>query len=86
MAFLINANNNKNDNKKIWKGMTIVSMHIRSNKTHLSNVVLQSLQGQVSCFQNLIKLLNSFSELDSLIFWDTIFHIFGPKCHIYWKP
>ena len=29
----------------------------------------QSLQRQVSGFQNLIKLLNSFSELDSLIFW-----------------
>ena len=42
---------------------------------------LQSLQGQVSGFQNLIKLLNSFSELDSLIFWGAIFHIFGPKCH-----
>ena len=42
---------------------------------------LQILQGQVSGFQNLIKLLNSFSELDSLIFWGTIFHIFGPKCH-----
>ena len=41
---------------------------------------LQILQGQVSGFQNLIKLLNSFSELDSLIFWGTIFHIFGPKC------
>ena len=39
----------------------------------------QSLQGQVSGFQNLIKLLNSFSELDSLIFWGTLFHIFGPK-------
>ena len=31
--------------------------------------VLQSIQGQVSGFQNLIKLLNSFSELDSLIFY-----------------
>ena len=41
---------------------------------------LQSLQGQVSGFQNLIKLLNSFSELESLIFWRTMFHIFGPKC------
>ena len=41
---------------------------------------LQSLQGQVSDFQNLIKLFNSFSELDSLIFWGTIFHIIGPKC------
>ena len=41
---------------------------------------LQSLQGQVSDFQNLIKLLNSFSELDSVIFWGTIFYIFGPKC------
>ena len=41
---------------------------------------LQSLQGQVSGFQNLIKFLNSFSELNSLIFWSTIFHIFGPKC------
>ena len=41
---------------------------------------LESVQGQVSGFQNLIKLLNSFSELDSLIFWGTIFHIFGPKC------
>ena len=39
----------------------------------------QSLQGQVSGFQNLIQLLNSFSELDSLIFWGTLFHIFGPK-------
>ena len=39
----------------------------------------QSLQGQVSGFQNLIKLLNSFSELDSLIFWGTLFHIFGAK-------
>ena len=29
----------------------------------------QSLQRQASGFQNLIKLLNSFSELDSLIFW-----------------
>ena len=27
------------------------------------------MQGQVSGFQNLIKLLNSFSELDSLIFY-----------------
>ena len=43
---------------------------------------LQSLQGQVSGFQNFIKLLNSFTELDSLIFWSTIFHIFGPKYHI----
>ena len=42
---------------------------------------LQSLQGQVSGFQNLIKLLNSFSKLHSLIFWGTLFHIFGPKCH-----
>ena len=41
---------------------------------------LQSLQEQVSGYQNLIKLLNSFSELDSLIFWGTILHIFGPKC------
>ena len=41
---------------------------------------LQSLQGQVSGFQNLIKLLNSFSELDYLIFWDIIFHIFAPNC------
>ena len=40
---------------------------------------LQSLQGQLSGFQNVIKLLNSFSELDSLIFWGTIFYIFGPK-------
>ena len=40
-------------------------MYIRTNKTHL---------------RNLIKLLNSLSELDSLIFWGTIFHIFGPKC------
>ena len=39
------------------------------------------LQGQVSGFQKLIKLLNSFSELDSLIFCGTIFHIFGPKYH-----
>ena len=30
---------------------------------------MQSIQGQVSGFQNLIKLLNSFSELDSLIFY-----------------
>ena len=43
--------------------------------------ISQSLQGQVSGFQNLIELLNSFSELDSLIFWDTIFHIFDPKYH-----
>ena len=43
---------------------------------------LQSLQGQVLGFQNLIKLLNSFSELDSLIFRGTIFHIFDPKCRI----
>ena len=42
---------------------------------------LQILQGQVLGFQNFIKLLNSFSELDSLIFLGTIFHIFGPKCH-----
>ena len=41
---------------------------------------LQSLLGQVSGFQNLIKLLNSFSELDSLIFWGTLFRTFGPKC------
>ena len=41
---------------------------------------LESLQGQVSGFQNLIKLLNSFSELDSLIFCGATFHIFGPKC------
>ena len=54
-------------------------MYIRSNKTHLSNVVLQNLQGQVSGFQNLIKFLNSFSELDSLIFRGTIFDIFCPK-------
>ena len=47
---------------------------------------LQSLQGQVSDFQNLIKLLNSFSELDSLIFWDTTFYIFGPKCRTDWIP
>ena len=43
--------------------------------------LLQSLQGQVSGFQNLIKLLNLFSELDSLILWGTILHIFDPKCH-----
>ena len=42
---------------------------------------LQSLQGQVSGVQKLITLLNSFSELGSLIFWGTMFHIFGPKCH-----
>ena len=30
---------------------------------------LQSLYGQVSGFQNLIKFLNWFSEPDSLIFW-----------------
>ena len=36
---------------------------------------LQSLRRQVPGFQNLIKLLISFSELDSLIFWGTIFHI-----------
>ena len=35
---------------------------------------LQNLQGQVSGSQNLIKLLNSFSELDSLIFWVTILY------------
>ena len=44
---------------------------------------LQSLQGQVSGFQNLIKLLNSFSELESIIFW-YIFHIFDPKCRTDW--
>ena len=35
----------------------------------------QSLQGQVSGFQNLIKLLNSFSEVGSPIFLGIIFHI-----------
>ena len=35
---------------------------------------LQSLQAQVSGFQNLIKLWNSFSELDSPIFWGSIPH------------
>ena len=40
----------------------------------------QSLQRQVSGFQNLIKLLNSCSELDSQIFWGIIFHIFDPRC------
>ena len=37
---------------------------------------LQILQGQVSGFQNLIKLFNLFSELDSLIFWVTIYSLF----------
>ena len=41
---------------------------------------LQSLQKQVPGFQNLMKLLNSCSELDSQIFWGTIFHILYPKC------
>ena len=50
-------------------------MHIKSNKTHLSNVAFAKSTGKVSAFQSLIKLLNSFSELDSLIFWGTIFHI-----------
>ena len=61
-------------------------MDIKSNKTHLAMTLLQSLQGQVSGFQNLIKLLNSFSELDSLILWGTILHIFDPKCHTEWIP
>ena len=46
----------------------IVSMYMRSNKTYLRNVVFASLQGEVSGFHNLIKLLNTFNELDSLIF------------------
>ena len=37
---------------------------------------LQILQGQVSGFQNLIKLFNLFSALDSLIFWVTIYSLF----------
>ena len=48
---------------------------------------LQSIQGQVSGFHNLIKLLlNSFSELDSLIFCVTISNIFDPKCRVDWIP
>ena len=42
---------------------------------------LQSLQRQVSGFQNSIRLLNSFSELNCPIFWGTISYIFGPKYH-----
>ena len=50
------------------------SMYIvGSNKTHLSNVAFAKST-------RLIKLFSSFSELDSLIFWGSIFHIFGPKC------
>ena len=36
-------------------------------------------QGQVSGFQNLVKLLNLLSELGSSIFWGTTSQIFGPK-------
>ena len=36
----------------------------------------QSLQWQFLGFQKLIKLLNSFDEIDSLIFWGTISQIF----------
>ena len=49
------------------------SMYIGLNKTHLSNVAFAKST-------RLIKLFSSFSELDSLIFWGSIFHIFGPKC------
>ena len=55
-------------------------MYIRSNKTHLSKVIFRKATMQVSGLQNLIKLLNSFSELDSLMLrGGTIFHIFCPK-------
>ena len=39
-----------NKKKRFEKEKQIVSMHIRSNKTHLSNLVFANLQGQVSCF------------------------------------
>ena len=52
-------------------------MHIKSNKTHLNNVVsAKSTKASV----RFPKLLNSCSELDSQIFWGIIFHIFDPRC------
>ena len=49
-------------------------MHIDSNKTHLSNEVFaKSTRASIRC--------PKVSELGSLIFWGTMFHIFGPKCH-----
>ena len=63
---------------KKGKGKTIVSTHITSNETHLSNVVFAK-PTRASC-ENLIKLSNSFSKLVSLIIWVTISHVHGPKC------
>ena len=50
-------------------------VRVRSNETHITNAVFAK-QWQLLGFQNLIKLLNSFDELNSLIFWGTISHIF----------
>ena len=36
---------------------------------------LQSLQWQVSGFQNLIKLLNLFRDLDSVMCWGVIYGV-----------
>ena len=51
-------------------------MHIASNKTHLSNVVFAKSARPSIRF---LKLLNSSSELHSLIFWGTVLLTFGPK-------
>ena len=50
-------------------------VRVRSNETHLTNAVFAK-QWQSLGLQNLIKLLNSFDELNSVIFWGTISHIF----------
>ena len=81
MKCLIDAN----QKKLIWKGKTIVSKYVRSNKTHMTNAVFAK-QWQLLGFQNLIKLLNSFDELNSLIFWGTISHIFGLTYRTDWIP
>ena len=63
--------------KKIFeKERKIVLMQIRSNKTHLSNAVFANSRRASIRLPKLIKLFNSFSELDSLIFWVTIYSIF----------
>ena len=62
MICLINVNLKKK--KIIWKGKRNSSYVKKINRTHLSNVVFA--KSQVSGFQDWMKLLNSFSELDSL--------------------
>ena len=58
-------------------------VRVRSNETHMTNAVFAK-QWQLLDFQKLIKLLNSFDEIDSLIFWGTISQIFGLKYRTDW--